>query len=160
MNDVTISNTDIRQLISALSQKLDEVEEKEKTIKAQSEKISAQDKAIEIAQPKIAFHDFFMESNEWMGMDKIAKELAIPNFGRNLMFLFLRDKKVLQNNRKHWNMPYQEYVDRGYFRITKAIIDKGSFYEYPSYQTLVSNKGMMFIKKIIDSELEKWKQSR
>ena len=52
-------------------------------------------------------------------MDKVAKSLDM-GIGRNKLFEILRDKKILDRS----NIPYQTYVDRGYFRVVEQKYTK------------------------------------
>lgn len=37
--------------------------------------------------------------------------------GRNQMFQILRELNILQSTSDNWNLPYQDYIDMGYFRV-------------------------------------------
>ena len=65
--------------------------------------------------------------------------------GRNKLFKFLRDKKILDRN----NMPYQEYVDRGYFRVIEQRYNTNNGDIKITFTTLVYNKGIEYIRKLL-----------
>ena len=67
------------------------------------------------------------------------------NIGRNNIFEFLRNRKVLQQD----NIPYQKYIDSGYFRVieTKYTIPSGE--TKISLKTLVLQKGVAYINKLL-----------
>ena len=67
------------------------------------------------------------------------------NIGRNNLFEFLRNRKVLQQD----NIPYQKYIDSGYFRVieTKYTIPSGE--TKISLKTLVLQKGVAYINKLL-----------
>ena len=73
-----------------------------------------------------------------------AKDLN-RNIGRNNIFEFLRNRKVLQQD----NIPYQKYIDSGYFRVieTKYTIPSGE--TKISLKTLVLQKGVAYINKLL-----------
>lgn len=71
-------------------------------------------------------------------MGHVAKVLGIRGVGRNRLFSLLRDKKVLDKN----NIPYQNYVDLGYFRVLEQK------YSVPSGETKINIKTMVFQKGI------------
>lgn len=101
---------------------------------------------IDELQPKADFADAVMGSEEYIEMSAVAKVLKIDNWGRNNIFAFLRDIGVLRRN----NEPYQQYVDRGYFKV----IEQSWVNEYTGvtnivFKTVVSQKGMDFIRKTI-----------
>ena len=66
--------------------------------------------------------------------------------GRNILFAWLRDKKVLREN----NTPYQKYIDDGYFRVT----EKGTVVG-PKVVTMVSNRGIDYIRKLFKKDNER-----
>lgn len=45
-----------------------------------------------------------------------------------------------------WNMPYQKYIEAGYFKTEQSsYIDQSTKLEYISYKTVVFQKGIQFI---------------
>lgn len=100
-------------------------------------------------KPKAEFFDQVASSKTAIQMSEVAKVLNYPNFGRNRLFEFLRNKKVLMAN----NIPYQKYVDCGYFRVIEQKYTKPNGDTAINIKTLVYQKGINFIKKILDKEL-------
>ncbi|MBA1335903.1 MAG: hypothetical protein HPY66_1721 [Firmicutes bacterium] len=91
--------------------------------------------------PKAELHDLFLSADNCQSMNIVAKSLGI---GRNILFKVLRDRKILMYN----NTPYQEYIDRGYFKVVeKPIIMGGEAINKP--QTLVTSKGVDYIAKLL-----------
>lgn len=99
-------------------------------------------------EPKAEFYDAVTGSKDTIDIGEASKVLGIPGYGRNNLFAFLREKGVLQDN----NQPYQTYIDRGYFRTieTKYIEKDGT--EHINIKTVVYQKGLDFIRKIIAQE--------
>ena len=99
---------------------------------------------IEMMQPKVDFYDQVAGSKDAISIAEVAKVLAIPGVGQNNLFRILRDKKILN----HENVPMQEYVDRGYFRV---IEQKFSARGEPRIylKTLVYKRGMDYIRKVV-----------
>jgi phage antirepressor YoqD-like protein len=89
----------------------------------QAEKLELQQSQIKELEPKAEFYDTVTDSKTAIDIGKAAKVLDI-GIGRNKLFQKLRDKGVLMNN----NIPYQTFIDRGYFRIieTKYVKPDGS----------------------------------
>lgn len=113
----------------------------------QQEKIEAQQKLLTEQKPKVEFFDAVAESKSAVSMNEVAKCLAVPGMGRNNLFKFLRGNKVLMDN----NLPYQEYIDRGYFRVIEQKWTGKDGMPQISYKTLVYQKGLDFIRKAIES---------
>ncbi|AQR89949.1 phage antirepressor protein KilAC domain protein [Clostridium saccharobutylicum] len=71
------------------------------------------EKKVKLLEPKVQFYDDVAGSKDSIEMGHVAKVLGIKGMGRNRLFLLLRDKKILDKN----NIPYQQFVDCGYFRV-------------------------------------------
>ena len=105
-------------------------------------------KLLEIAQPKIEFFDAVADSKDAVEMNAVAKVLAFSKMGRNNLFEFLRNQKILMNN----NQPFQKFIDNGYFRvIEQKYMRKGE--QCITFKTLVYNKGLDYIRKMLNREL-------
>lgn len=94
--------------------------------------------------PKVNFFNTVAASESTMTFEEVAKTINL-GFGRNNLFEFLRKEKVLQPN----NIPYQKFVDKGYFKLIE-----GGFYDSKgkfkiTYKTVVFQKGVDFIIKLI-----------
>lgn len=86
-----------------------------------------------------------------ISMDEAAKVLNL-GFGRNTLFRILREEGILRSREFVRNQPFQEYIDRGYFRVILQDFKKG---EIPNLgtKTLVEEKGMEFIRKKVEEHL-------
>lgn len=84
-------------------------------------------------------------SKESIEMGQVAKVLGIRGVGRNKLFSMLRDKKVLDKN----NIPYQQFVDCGYFRVLEQKYTVASGETKINVKTMVFQKGVDFISKKI-----------
>ena len=99
-------------------------------------------------QTKVDFYDTVTKSDDWMDMSEVAKLLNYQKLGRNKIFNILRENKILRKN----NQPYQEYVDRGYFKLIEQAYT--TTYDIRiSFKTVISQKGLDYIKKVIDDIL-------
>lgn len=101
-------------------------------------------KQLEAAQPKIEFFDAVTDSKDAVPMASVAKVLDIKGFGRNNLFKFLREKKILDKD----NIPYQEYVDRGYFRVIEQRFTTSEGEVRINFKTLVFQRGLDYIRKL------------
>ena len=127
--------------LSALKQLVAAEEERIK-LQQQNQK---QQLLLEEQQPKVEFYDDVAGSKDAVAMKEVAKVLGIKGMGRNKLFKFLRDRKILDRN----NMPYQEYVDRGYFRVIEQRYNTNNGDIKITFTTLVYNKGIEFIRKLL-----------
>jgi len=72
-------------------------------------------------------------------MAKLAIEENIP-IGRNRLFRWLKGKGVLMAN----NLPYQKYIDRGYFAVKESVFEVDGM-KKTYQQTFVTGKGQKFV---------------
>lgn len=107
--------------------------------------------ALAIAAPKADFYDAVTGSDDCIDMAAAAKTLAIKGMGRTKLFKFLRDHKILQKN----NQPYQEQVDAGRFRVIESKWTDGNGDTHINLKTVVYQKGLDYIRKLIDKEQER-----
>lgn len=98
-------------------------------------------------KPKVEFFDAVAESKDAIEIASVAKVLDVPGVGRNKLFEFLRDHKILMRN----NQPYQKYVDCGYFRIVEQKYERSNGDTCINIKTLVYQKGVKYIQELLKS---------
>lgn len=104
---------------------------------------------IEEMKPKEDFYDAVTDSKDAIDIGSVSKVLNFPNMGRNRLFSFLREHGVLMNN----NVPYQRYIDAGYFRVIETIFTMPSGETKVNTKTLVYQKGVDFIRKLLTNNI-------
>ncbi len=72
-------------------------------------------------------------------MAKLAVEENIP-IGRNRLFRWLRENGILMSD----NLPYQKFIDRGYFAVKETVFEADSMTK-THQQTFVTGRGQRFI---------------
>ena len=72
-------------------------------------------------------------------MAKLAVEENIP-IGRNRLFRWLRENGILMSD----NLPYQKFIDRGYFAVKESVFEDGSMTK-TYQQTFVTGRGQQYI---------------
>jgi len=110
-----------------------------------AETIQSREREIEALAPVKDFYDRVTESDDWMEMAAVVKVLAYKGWGRNNVFSLLRDRQILRHN----NEPYQEYIERGYFKTIEEIFEDSYGRTMVYRKTMVSQKGLDFIRKLI-----------
>ena len=136
-----IDNPDL--VIQMATQLKKEREEKEK-LRLENE---SQQHKIAIDAPKVEFYDEVVDSKDALPMDRVAKLLNI-GIGRNRLFAFLREKKVLMPN----NTPYQKYVELGWFRCVESKFSKPNGDTCINIKTVVLQKGLDGIRKMFNNK--------
>ncbi|NNG67316.1 phage antirepressor [Caldanaerobacter subterraneus] len=108
--------------------------------------IAEQEKKIKELEPKAEFFDAVAGSKDAIDMNRAAKLIyEETRMGRNKLFKILREKGILMKD----NIPYQEYIDKGYFRTIEQKYTKPDGTTHFYIKTLVYQKGLDFIRKVI-----------
>lgn len=95
---------------------------------------------------KIEFYNEVTESKTATDIGTVSKLLNFKNVGRNTLFDILRKQGILQPN----NIPYQRYVDNGYFRVIESKWNDYVTGDVKiSFKTVVYQKGIEYIAKIL-----------
>ena len=104
-----------------------------------------EEKEAKIAEltPKAEFYDTVANTESLLSMGDVAKTLDM-GVGRNKLYKFLRNKNVLMDN----NIPYQKYVDAGYFKLIENHYMAGDN-SVVSTTTYVKQKGVDYIRKLL-----------
>lgn len=95
--------------------------------------------------PKVEFFESVAESKDAVEMKAVLSTLNYVAVGRNKLFAILREQKVLQSN----NIPYQKYIDAGYFRTIETKKNCGTEVRI-FIKTLVYQKGLDYIRKLLN----------
>lgn len=93
-------------------------------------------------EPKVKFADHVSDSTNLIDVNRMAKICADHGIriGRNRLFAWMRSRGLLMMN----NIPYQEYIDSGHFRVKESVYEcKGQMKTYQ--QTYVTGKGQQYI---------------
>lgn len=101
----------------------------------------------EANQEKAATLDRLTSVEKWWSMQQAAAMIAYHEIGQNNLFGFLRSQGVLMNTPARWNLPYREYIERGYFKIIEYEVDLPDGRTVVKQKTVVSQKGLDFIRR-------------
>lgn len=99
-------------------------------------------KQLDSQKPAVDFYEAVTDSSDTIDMAAVAKILKT---GRNRLFAFLRDQKILIKNAD--SLPYQQYLDAGYFKIVETKFSKPDGSIHIGTKVLVYQKGVDFIQK-------------
>jgi anti-repressor protein len=109
----------------------------------QAKQIELQEGQIKALEPKAKVHDLIANSDKLTSMGDAAKVLNI-GIGRNTLFGKLRNLKILMDT----NVPYQCYIERGYFTVKMVpILIDGKVENKPT--TYVTGRGLTWLSKIL-----------
>ena len=96
-------------------------------------------------QPKADFYDHVAGSEALFDRADAAKMLRT---GPKRLWASLREWKIVQAS----GTPYQKYYDLGYFRLVPVLVHRGE-YSIPYQQTMVTGKGLAWLKALMDSQV-------
>lgn len=116
-------------------------------LKEHQAELAAQKQYIKALEPKAEFFDAVADSKTAIEIGEAAKVLNM-GIGRNKLFHFLRQQSILMAN----NQPYQEYIDRGYFRTIEQKYTKPDGTTCISIKSLVYQRGLDYIRKLLDKQ--------
>ena len=112
----------------------------------QAKQIEEQNKQLEEQKPKVEFFDQVTDSKDAVDMKECAKILNM-GIGRNRLFEFLRSRSILDRK----NLPYQIFIDKGYFRTVETSYTKSDGTNCINIKTVVYQKGMEYIRNLIEN---------
>ena len=115
----------------------------ESLVETEKAKQAAEQKVAQL-QPKADFYDTVASSESLLSMADVAKVLD-KGIGRNRLFKLLRSRGILQSN----NVPYQRFVDAGYFKVVESSYMAGDN-AIISTVTYVKQKGVDYIRKLLE----------
>ncbi|RZQ02614.1 DNA-binding protein [Vibrio vulnificus] len=111
----------------------------------QNEQVTRQ---LAIAAPKAEFADHVSMAKKGILLGQFAKTIGM---GPNTIFRVLREMRVLMQSGSNYNMPYQEFIDRGYFTIKQGTFELRSEIKI-SHTPLITGKGEIWLrKKLLDA---------
>ena len=93
-------------------------------------------------EPKVKFADHVGDSTNVIDVNRMAKLCADHGIriGRNRLFAWMRSRGILMGG----NIPYQEYIENGYFRVKESVYETNG-QERTYQQTFVTGKGQQYI---------------
>jgi anti-repressor protein len=103
-----------------------------------AEQIAEQQQQLERQKPAVDFARQIRDVKDGVTIEEFAKAFGT---GRNRMFARLRDERILMPN----NLPFQEYLERGYFEVRETSWVDSHDERHPSFQTLVTGRGQIWL---------------
>lgn len=113
-------------------------EEREKR-KALESVVEVQGNQLEEQKPLVEFANRVSNTDRLISVGEMAKLLKDKGFnvGRNKFFDYLRNNNILMGN----NVPYQRYIDAGYFQVRETSNRNGGVF----LTTYVTGRGQMYL---------------
>ena len=121
----------------------------QQAMQIQAEMIEELQNKVSRLEPAANFAYQLCSSKDTIEIGECAKVLN-KNIGRNRLFEFLRNSNVLQSN----NIPYQKYIDAGYFLVIESKYVTPNGETKISLKTVVFQKGVVYINKLLSKAVE------
>lgn len=106
----------------------------------QQDEILRQREELIAQRPKVEFAEAVRSTVDAISISDMAKLLGT---GQNRLFRQLRADHILLED----NKPYQEYLDRGYFRLIEMPWRDADQQVHVSFKTLVTGKGQVWLQR-------------
>jgi len=109
---------------------------------------------IEEQAPKVAMAERFATTDSLMGIRKVAKIInqrikSNKAIGEKKLFEILRNEEILQSSKGEWNIPYQRYIDAGYFELKPSTHSNGFGGVITEFTSKVTGKGLEWLWKYL-----------
>lgn len=106
--------------------------------------IETQNQTIRKLEPRSLYFDQMIATDGLVSMQEVAKLLNIKDLGRTKLFQELRNGNVIMKNS---TVPYQHFVNKGYFELKEEIILLKNNTRKVNVVTWTTQKGLAFIFK-------------
>lgn len=127
-------------------------------VEFKNNEIKEKDEQLKIQKPMVEMAQRFATSDSLMGIRKVSKVInerinKNKSIGEKKLFEILRNEKILQSNEGEKNIPYQRYIDAGYFEVKASTYNNGYGQIKTNFTTKVTGKGLEWIwKQLIKKE--------
>ncbi|EON13423.1 MULTISPECIES: phage antirepressor KilAC domain-containing protein [Pandoraea] len=95
---------------------------------------------LEQQRPAVEFAQAVRNTADAVSVGDFARALG---YGQNTFFRMLRSDHLLMEG----NLPYQTYIDRGYFRVIESVWRDSAQEVHPTFKTLITGKGQVFLQR-------------
>lgn len=141
MLNIVNSKSDVERAINISKFNVEYVVPLENNLKEEKDKVILKDLELKNQKHKVELYDTIADKDKTFTMSEVAKLINYVGIGRNKLFEILRINEILRAN----NEPYQQYVDRGWFKI--IVTEKA---DKVVSQTVVYQKGIEKICELLD----------
>lgn len=104
----------------------------------------AQERVINVARPAMEFAHAVTNSKDTLSISEFAKLMGT---GQQRMFELLRSQGVLGIKGVNHNIPYQKYIDEGYFRVNQTTHEDPLGNVHLNNQPRITTRGQMYLQQ-------------
>lgn len=100
-----------------------------------------------VQAPKVAFADRVAGDDKGVNIGNYARAVEL---GQNVLFRALRDHRILMSGGNRHNLPFQDYIERGYFTVKEGTRTHNDE-TVPTFTPMVTGKGQQWLtRRLID----------
>ena len=100
-----------------------------------------------VQAPKVAFADRVAGDEKGVNIGNYARAVGL---GQNVLFRALRDNHILMSGGNRHNLPFQDYIERGYFTVKEGTRTHNDE-TVPTFTPMVTGKGQQWLtRRLID----------
>lgn len=104
-------------------------------------------KQLALAAPKVAFADRVAGDDKGVNIGNYARAVGL---GQNVLFRTLREHRILMSGGNRHNLPFQDYIERGYFTVKEGTRTHNDE-TVPTFTPMVTGKGQQWLtRRLID----------
>ncbi|MGN5100222.1 phage antirepressor [Aeromonas veronii] len=116
-------------------------------IDRKSQELAAAQQIIAINAPKADFADRVAGDDKGVNIGNYARAVGL---GQNVLFRALREHRILMTGGNRHNLPFQDYIERGYFTVKEGTRTHNDEI-HPTFTPMVTGKGQQWLtKRLID----------
>ncbi|MGY2573736.1 phage antirepressor KilAC domain-containing protein [Vibrio sp. C8] len=109
----------------------------------QARELEAKNQQLAIAAPKAEFADAVAGADKGVLLGQFAKTVGL---GPVTIFRILRELRVFMSRGSSYNLPYQEFVERGLFTVKQGTYETNSETRI-SHTAMITGKGEIWLRK-------------
>ncbi|EKO3556518.1 phage antirepressor KilAC domain-containing protein [Vibrio metschnikovii] len=109
----------------------------------QAKELEQKTQQLALVAPKVEFADAVAGADKGVLLGHFAKTVGL---GPITLFRILRELKIFMSRGESYNLPYQEFIDRGYFAIKQGTYEAGTQVRI-THTALITGKGEMWLRK-------------
>ena len=138
--------TTFREALLLAAEQQAKIEEQQKVIEIKDEQLSELTEKLTGMEPKAAFTDAVSASRSSCLIGELAKLLRQNGVetGEKRLFAWMRDNGYLGRYGERYNIPNQEYIERGYFELKMGTRSGNNGALYTTITTKVTGKGQVY----------------
>ncbi len=100
-----------------------------------------------VQAPKVAFADRVAGDDKGVNIGNYARAVGL---GQNVLFRALREHRILMSGGNRHNLPFQDYIERGYFTVKEGTRTHNDE-TVPTFTPMVTGKGQQWLtRRLID----------